>query len=152
LFNYCSFLLKNSKKCKKKKLKKFNYYFLFKSLKINSFFLKNFNNKLLLQKNFLSRVFNYKFFFRILACFLSFFIKKVFKHEKVNFSFFQKNVYFSNANAVKKHIRFNMMNSRARVTQIVKKVFRKTKKKIFVLGLKIGFFGRYEKKLRNKSV
>lgn len=45
-----------------------------------------------------------------------------------------------------------MLNSRNKVSQIVKKVFRKTKRKYFILGLKIGFFGRYEKKLRNKSV
>jgi hypothetical protein len=45
-----------------------------------------------------------------------------------------------------------MLNKRSRVTQVVKKVFKKTKKKYFILGLKIGFFGRYEKKLRNKSV
>jgi len=45
-----------------------------------------------------------------------------------------------------------MANSRNKVAQVVKKVFRKTKRKYYILGLKIGFFGRYEKKLRNKNV
>jgi hypothetical protein len=114
-------------------------------------FLKN-DELFLLQKNFLYRSFNYKFFFHVLKIFLSFFLKKVFGHNKINFNFFQKKLSFLNSNSIKKYIRFNMLNNRSRVTQVVKKVFKKTKKKYFILGLKIGFFGRYEKKLRNKSV
>lgn len=154
LFNYCSFSLRKNKKYKKFFLKSFNSYFLFKSVCTNLFIFRKqfFNNNFLLQKNLLSRVFNYKFFFRVLTFFLSFFIKKVFKHEKINFNFFQKNIYFLNSNAIKKYIRFNVSYTRSKVSQIVKKVFRKTKRKYFILGLKIGFFGRYEKKLRNKSV
>ena len=106
----------------------------------------------MLKKNFLHRTFNYKFFFRVLTFFLSFFLKKVFKHKNITFNFFQKNILFLNSNSIKKYIRFNLLNTRSKVTQVVKKVFRKTKKKYFILGLKIGFFGRYEKKLRNKSV
>ena len=84
--------------------------------------------------------------------FLTFFLKNVFKHNKITFNFFQKEIYFLNAKTIKKYIRFNLLNTRVKVAQTVKKVFRKTKRKYFILGLKIGFFGRYEKKLRNKNV
>lgn len=155
IFNYCTFSLKKDKKYKKIFLKVFNSYFLYKSLIPNSFLLNyafNDENIFLLERNALSRSLNYTFFFRILTFFLTFFLKKVFNHKKITFNFFQKKVYFLNANTIKKYIRFNLLNSRNKVTQTVKKVFRKTKKKYFILGLKIGFFGRYEKKLRNKSV
>jgi hypothetical protein len=79
-------------------------------------------------------------------------LKKVFQHKNFIFNFFQKNNLLLNAKSIKKFIRFSMEKNRSRVTQVVKKVFRKTKRKYFILGLKIGFFGRYEKKLRNKSV
>lgn len=118
-----------------------------------SFFHKSFIDKsFLIQKNILSRSFNYSFFFRILTFFLTFFLQKVFQHKSFNFNFFQKNSLLINANSIKKFIRLGMERSRSKVSQVVKKVFRKTKKKYFILGLKIGFFGRYEKKLRNKSV
>lgn len=157
IINYCFFSLKRDKKYKKLFLKIFNSYFLFKGFSSKTFFfnkaycLKS-NNDFLLQKNVLSRTFNYRFFFRILTFFLTFFLKKVFNHKKITFNFFQKQTYFLNAKAIKRYIRFNLLNTRNKVTQTVKKVFRKTKKKYFILGLKIGFFGRYEKKLRNKSV
>jgi hypothetical protein len=155
--NYCFFSLKKGKEYKKRFLKTFNYYFLLKSFGAKRFFLNNAYykgnyNDFLLQKNFLSRVFNYGFFFRILNFFLSFFLKKIFNNKKITFNFFQKKTYFLNAKTIKKYVRFNLLNTRSKVTQTVKKVFRKTKKKYFILGLKIGFFGRYEKKLRNKSV
>ena len=152
LFNYSIFFLKK-RNYKRKFLKIFSKYLIFKNLNSNFFLIKTKKiESILLQKNFLSRAFNYKFFFRVLTFFLTFFLNKVFKHKKINFNFFQKNILFLNANAVKKYIRFNIFNSRSKVNQIVKRVFKKTKKNYFILGLKIGFFGRYEKKLRNKSV
>jgi hypothetical protein len=122
--------------------------------RIFSFLSKNFFDKkfVILQKNLSARSFNYNFFFRLLSFFLSFFLKKVFQHKNFIFNFFQKNNLLLNAKSIKKFIRFSMEKNRSRVTQVVKKVFRKTKRKYFILGLKIGFFGRYEKKLRNKSV
>lgn len=157
ILNYSFFSLRNNKNYKKFFSKVFNSYFFFKGLGSKFFFFNNSycvneNNAFLLQKNILSRVFNYSFFFRVLTFFLTFFLKKVFNHNKITFNFFQKKIYFLNAKAIKKYIRFNLLNTRSKVTQTVKKVFRKTKKKYFILGLKIGFFGRYEKKLRNKSV
>lgn len=154
LFNYCFHSLKKNKSYQKKFAKTFSSYFLLKSLNINSFLFDSlkYRTDFLLQKNLLARSFNYNFFFCILKFFLTFFLKNVFKHKNITFNFFQKNIYFLNSKAIKKYIRFNMLNSRSKVTQVVKKVFRKTKRKHFILGLKIGFFGRYEKKLRNKSV
>lgn len=155
LFNYSVFLFNKDKMFKKMFFKKFNYYFLNQNLNKSCYLFKDFlknDDFFLLQKNFLNRSFNYNFFFSILKIFLTFFLKKVFGHSKVNFNFFQKKLNFLNSNSIKKYIRFNMLNNRSRVTQVVKKVFKKTKKKYFILGLKIGFFGRYEKKLRNKSV
>ena len=152
--NYCSFLIKKKQNFKNKYLTFLNTFIVSKKFRINSFINFNYkiNNNYILEKNFQSRFLNYKFFFNILVVFLTFFLKKIFKHNNFNFNFFQKNSNFLSAKSIKRFIRFNMQKNRSRVTQVVKKVFRKTKKKYYILGLKIGFFGRYEKKLRNKSV
>lgn len=154
LLKYFFFNYKDKKKYKKYYLKKYNFYFLNKNLKINSLLYFDTQRSLsnILQKNILFRSFNYKFFFRVLSLFLSFFLKKVFKHDNFFFNFFKKNSLLYNAKSIKQFIRFGMSKNRSRMTQVVKKVFKKTRKKYFVLGLKIGFFGRYEKKLRNKNV
>lgn len=154
LFNYCSFLLKKKQIFKFKYLNFFNTYIVSKNFILNNFINYNYklNNRFIIEKNFQSRALNYKFFFDILTVFLTFFLKKVFKHSHFNFNFFQKNSNFLSAKGIKRLIRFNMQKNRSRVTQVIKKVFKKTKRKYFILGLKIGFFGRYEKKLRNKDV
>lgn len=154
LFKYCFFSFKNQKEYKKKYLKILNYFFLPKTINIRSFVENTYLKKLqLLQKNQICRTFNYSFFFRILSFFLTFFLKKVFLHSKFLFNFFQKTNRLSNSESIKKFIRFTIKsNNRNKVSQTVKKVFRKLRKKYQILGIKIGFFGRYEKKLRNKKV
>lgn len=123
-----------------------------KSISRNSFLFNSSKQQNIIQKNSVSRVLNYKFFFNVLSFFLSFFLKKIFGHKNVFFNFFKKNKIFYNALSIKDFIDFNMGKNRSKVTQVVKKVFKKSRKKYYILGLKIGFFGRYEKKLRNKSV
>jgi hypothetical protein len=153
LFKYCFFLLKNAKKYKKHYLNFFNSYFLNKNLDKNALlFLFNKNKINVIQKNSSSRGLNYSFFFNVFSFFLSFFFKKVFKHKNFYFNFFNKTEMFNNAKAIEEFIKYSMLKNRSKVTQTVKKVFRKTRKKYHIVGLKIGFFGRYEKKLRNKSV
>lgn len=153
LFKYCFFLLKNKWNFRKNSFYFFNSYFFNKIFKKTPFiiFAKKPSSSLL-QKNLLLKNFNLNFFFRLLSFFLSFFLKNIFQHKNIVFNFFQKNVFFLNANALKTMVQFGVTRSRNKVAHIVKKIFRKTKKKIFILGLKIGFFGRYEKKLRNKKV
>lgn len=153
LFRYCFFSLKKSKQFKKQYLNVFNSYFLNKNLNRSIFLnFKLYNNISILQKNSSFRSFNYNFFFSILSLFLSFFLKKVFKHSNFLFNFFKKDNHLRDAKSIKQFVSFNMKKNRSRMTQVIKKVFKKTRKKYNILGLKIGFFGRYEKKLRNKNV
>lgn len=118
----------------------------------NIYFKKNISLKnFIIQKNSLLKNFNLKFFFRLLSFFLSFFLKNVFQHKNFTFNFFQKNNFFLNAQFLKSIIQ-NSVSNKNKISHIIKKIFRKTKKKIAIIGLKIGYFGRYEKKLRNKKV
>lgn len=155
LLKYCFFSFINKRNFFKKSFFLNNSYFFNRAFKKKTLFIfskKNFLYSSFLQKNSSLKSFNFNFFFRLLSFFLSFFLKNIFQHKTFVFNFFQKNIFYLNANTLKSLIHFSVIKNKSKVAHIVKKIFRKTKKKIFILGLKIGFFGRYEKKLRNKKV
>jgi hypothetical protein len=159
LNKYFLFLLKKKKK-KNKYLKNFilNYFFfkhnpLIKNKKIfNNYFLnneytKNFNilNSRIKKKDFLRYLF---FFFK---SFLIFFFNNIFYNKKIVINFLNQNEFFASSNYLSNFIKMRV-SQKYRVLHIVGLLFNNLLKKSSIVGLEIGLFGRYQKKLRNRKI
>jgi hypothetical protein len=115
---------------KKKKL------ILFKNINFNNYLKKNLNEKFI---NFFLKKFIKFFFYKI------FFIKNIL----INF-YFKKFTGFSNG---LKNLILMRLKSKYRISHYINLLYKTLLNNNFsIIGLKIGYFGRYKKKLRNKKI
>jgi hypothetical protein len=148
------------KKKKKKKIKTFIlnlFYYKKKTKNINKLFFKNYflNNE---YNNFISCPFmritkknfiNYFIFF--FKSFLIFFLNNIFYNKKIILNVLIQNEFFNSSNYLSKFIKMRVLQ-KYRVLHIIGLLFNNLLKNSSIIGLNVGVFGRYQKKLRNRKV
>lgn len=146
---------------KRKRKKKIRYfilnYFHYKKKKINSLFLKNYflfneysnflsvNLRPIKKKKFL------KYFFFFFKSFLIFFLNNIFYNKKIIINILIQREFFNSSTYLSKFIKMRILQ-KYRVLHIIGLLFNNLLKQSSIVGINIGVFGRYQKKLRNRKV
>jgi len=134
-------------------------------LKKNNFFLKrvfnqyNINNIFFNRFHLLKKIyFFYKnknfinfFFFSFIKNFIIFFLNNIFFHNKIILNFFNNNEFFNSSEGLFNFLRMRI-SQKYQVSHILNLLFNNLKKKKSIIGIEIGLFGRYQKKLRNRNI
>jgi hypothetical protein len=82
---------------------------------------------------------------------LIFFFNNIFYNNKIILNFLNQNEFFSSSNYLSNFIKMRI-SQKYRVLHIVGLLFNNLLKKSNIIGLEIGLFGRYQKKLRNRKI
>lgn len=135
---------------KKKFINKFFFYKDFKYFNLllkNLKFLKLKNNLFFLEKNYIP-VKNILLFFKR---YLEYFLKNIFKIKKLYINFFEKFSYRLSSKFIKRFLKFEIYKKGYRVNHIINLIRKDLIMDVSILGFKLGYFGRYQKRLRNKD-
>jgi len=160
--NKIIFIKKKKKKIKIFKNFYYNYFFKIKNFIFLLFFSKFIKNNL----NFfnLNKLFflNYfykknnkkqfkKYFLFFIKSFLLFLLNNIFFNKKIILNFLNQKEFFNSANNLSCFIKMRVFQ-KYKVLHIVNLLFNNLIKKKSIVGIEMGLFGRYQKKLRNRKV
>lgn len=124
--------------------KNFKFYnHLFKNLK----FLKITKNNFFLEQDYIPLKFILIFFKK----YLEYFLKNIFKIKNIFINFFEKFSYRLSSKFIKRFIKFEIYKKGYRVNHIINLIRKDLIMDVSILGFKLGYFGRYQKRLRNKD-
>jgi hypothetical protein len=82
---------------------------------------------------------------------LEYFFYKIFKIKKIFVNIFEKNSYRVSSKFLKYFIKFEIYKKGFRIKHIMNIIKKDLIFDVSILGFKLGFFGRYQKRLRNKD-
>ena len=144
---FLNFLFYNKflKKKKKKSIYSKFFFYNINLLNFNKVFFLNYFYKKKKKKNFL------KYFFFFMKSLLLFFLNNIFYNKKVIINFLNQNEFYNSSESLSNFIKMRVFQ-KYKVLHIVNLLFNNLLKKKGIIGIEIGLFGRYQKKLRNRKV
>lgn len=170
LFNFFFFLKRRMIILKKLQKKEFVLQTIFiNRLKKNNFqnvnYINNFNNNYNNNTIFFNKFYSSKkiyflnknnnflnfFFFSFIKNFIIFFLNNIFFHNKIIINFFNQNEFFNSTESLVNFLRMRIQQ-KYQVSHILNLLFNNLKKKKSIIGIELGLFGRYQKKLRNRNI
>jgi len=144
---FLNFLVYNKFLKKKKKRSIYSKFFFYNInlINFNKVFFLNYFYKKKKKKNFL------KYFFFFMKSLLLFFLNNIFYNKKVIINFLNQNEFYNSSESLSNFIKMRVFQ-KYKVLHIVNLLFNNLLKKNGIIGIEIGLFGRYQKKLRNRKV